>query len=189
MAFLRVDGTAEEQQLIQELIAVAREVVEHFTGRVFLSQTWKLTMDKWPSSDWRWAGPEVSYSCDTIPLERTPLISVQSVKYYPANGGAQATLSSSAYHVLTGPQPGVVVLKSTETWPDIFDRPDAVEVNFTCGYASAAAVPARMKHALRQTLLHAYDNRGAINIGNIVNELPFSLKSHLEGLRVGGYVA
>jgi uncharacterized phiE125 gp8 family phage protein len=202
MAYLRVtDG--DESVAIETSISVAREMVENFTGRAMLTQTWQYISQDWPrysaarislsdansvaieSSSWR------SYSNDSrsIFLDRTPLASVESVKYYPADGTAQTTLATSAYHVLTAPQPGLVYLKSAESWPAIADRPDAIEVNFTAGYATPDLVPAVQRQAVLLALSHVYENRGAINIGNIVNELPFSLKYMLESQRVGGWVA
>lgn len=180
LAFLRVDN-ADESPLIEALVSTAREIVEDFTGRALLTSSWRLTLGAWPDG----CGDDAS----TIVLARTPLASVESVKYYPADGSAQATLSAAAYHVLTGPKPGLLVLKSAQTWPSIYDRPDAVEVNFTSGAPDVASVPRTCRHAVMLLLSHLYENRGAINIGNIVNELPYSLKHLMESQRVGGWVA
>ncbi len=179
MAFLRVDD-ADEAPLIESLISVARQMVEDFTGRSLVEQQWKLTASEWPDE---------CHDGDEIALERTPLVSVESVKYYPASGASQATLSSDNYHVLTGPTPGLIVLSSDESWPDLYDRPDAVEVRFTAGASDVADIPPMCLHAVRLAVSHLYENRGAINIGNIVNELPMSLKYMLESQRVGGWVA
>lgn len=189
-AFLRVDDTDSETDLINALIVAARESVENFTGRALLSQTWKLTMDAWPEPTLYRA---LGVRCDdsrTITLERSPLASVTDVKYYPASGAAQATLDAATYyHVLTGPTPGVIVLKSDQSWPDLYDRPDAVEVTFVAGVSTAAAVPKLLRQAVLLQIAHLYENRTPINIGNIVNELPYSLKAMLESHRVGGWVA
>lgn len=174
MAYLRVDD-ADEKANIEALITVARGMIEDFTGRALLTQTWKLVLDEWPG--------------DTIELARSPLASVTSVKYYPASGAAQATLSAATYHALTGPTPGQIVLKDEETWPDLAARPDAVEVIFVAGNTSTEAVPAVLRHAVLFAVSHLYENRTPVNIGNIVNELPFSLKHMLESYRVGGWVA
>lgn len=187
-AFLRVDSDSDSD-VIEALITTARQIVEEATSRALISQTWQLIVSEWPSYC---SVPGCVISAEqqrTLTLARSPLISVESVKYYPASGAAQATLSSTTYHVMTGPMPGLVVLKVTEDWPDIYERPDAVEVNFTAGYANAAAVPKPLRHCVLLLLAHLYENRGAINIGNIVNELPFSLKYLLESQRVGGHIA
>lgn len=185
--FLRVDDSDEGAQ-IEQMIQVAREMVEDFTGRALMSQTFKLVQSDWPSTCGR------SWETDTkdasrISLDRSPLISVESVKYFPASGAAQATLSAATYHALTGPMPGLIQLKYGETWPDLYDRPDAVEVNFTAGYTTADLVPGVLRHAVLLALAHLYEQRQPVNVGNIVNELPMSLKYMLESQRVGGWIA
>jgi uncharacterized phiE125 gp8 family phage protein len=179
-AFLRVDST-DDEALITTLIITARQMVEDFTGRALISQTWKLVQSEWPSG--------CSDQGRMMELERSPLISVETVKYYPASGAAQATLASDAYLVLTGPAPGIVYLKSDQDWPDIYDRPDAVEVNFTAGHANAAAVPRPLYHAVLLLIAHLYELRGPVNVGNIVTEIPYTIKHLLESHRVGGWVA
>ncbi len=174
MAFLRVTD-ADESPQIESLITVAREMVEDFTGRSLLTQEWKLITSEFCGA--------------VIILDRSPLASIESVKYYPASGAALATLSAATYHALTGPMPGLIVLKSDETWPDLADRPDAVEINFTAGAATVDAVPSVLRHAVLLAVSHLYEIRGPVNIGNIVNELPYSLKYMLESQRVGGWVA
>ena len=180
-AFLRVDSSDDATE-IEAIIKVARQMVEDFTGRALLTQTWKFQDEEWPDADDD-EGPLV------LPLNRSPLATVVSVKYYPFDGGAQTTLDSSKYHVLTGPMPGQIVLKYGEFWPYLYSRPDAVEVEFTAGAASAADVPPTLRHAVLLLIAHLYENRAPINIGNIVNEIPYTVKHLLESHRVGGWIA
>lgn len=177
-AFLRVDSSDDATE-ISTLITTARQMVEDFTGRAIISQTWKYVSDEWPDAD-----DEDPFA---IALERSPLISVESVKYYPLDGGAQATLSSANYHVITGPLPGLVVLKYLQIWPYLYPRPDAVEVNFTAGYADADSVPKPLRHAVMLMLSHLYTHRAAVSAGSMV-EIPMSLKYIMESQRVGGWV-
>jgi uncharacterized phiE125 gp8 family phage protein len=182
-AFLNVDSS-DDETLIETLISTAREIVETYTARALITQAWKLVQPRWP--DGCYIGDVYA---EAIALDRSPLAAVQSIKYYPASGAAQATLSAAAYHVLTGPTPGLVVLLTTESWPALYDRPDAVEVNFTAGVATAALVPKPLRHATLLLLAHLYENRAPVNIGNIVNEIPFTIKHLLDCQRVGGMIA
>lgn len=188
MAFLRVDN-ADEAPLIESMIQTARELVENYTGRALFTQTFKLVMDDWPEEE---ARTRIHYYeilsnyRRYIALDRSPLASVESVKYYPASGAAQATLSAATYTALTGQMPGLVFLNSTETWPDLYDRPDAVEVNFTAGAAAVDAVPGVLRSAVLLALHNLYENRSPT--GPTMTELPFSLKSMLESQRVGGWI-
>lgn len=172
-AWLRVDSSDDASE-ITTLITTARQMVEDATGRALISQTWRLRQSEWPVA--------------VIELPASPLVSVESVKYYPADGSAQATLSSASYHVLTDAEPGLVVLKADYDWPDIADRPDAVEVNFTAGYADADAVPRTLRHAVLLLIAHLYENRSPVNVGNIVTEVPITIKHLLESQRVGGWI-
>ena len=81
-----------------------------------------------------------------------------------------------------------MVLKSDTDWPDIYDRPDAVEVNFTAGYADAASVPKILRHAVLLLISHLYENRAAVSNGQ-VTEIPYTVKHLLESHRVGGWIA
>lgn len=179
-AFLRVDSE-DDATLIESLISTAREIVEDFTGRALISQTWRLVSSEWPET--------CAINGDIITLDRSPLVSVETVKYYPSSGAAQKTLSSDSYHVVTGLMPGVIVLEDGYSWPDLAVRPDAVEVNFTAGYANAAAVPKTLRHCVLLLLAHLYELRSPVNVGNIVNEIPFTVRHLLESQRVGGWVA
>ena len=178
-AWLRVDSQDDATE-ITTLITTARQIVEDFTGRALLTQTWRLVASEWPEG--RFAGVE-----NVVQLPRSPLASVTSVKYDPENGGVQATFASSNYHVVTALTPGAIVLADGASWPDLAVRPDAVEVNFTAGEASAATVPAGLRHAVLLVLAHLYELRSSVNVGNIVNELPFSLRHLLESHRVEGW--
>lgn len=163
-------------------VSAARDYVEKHTGRALITQTWKLTQERWPHyCD--------AYGARTIRLDRTPLVSVTSVKYYPADGSAQVTLSSTKYIVVTASEPGVIFLKDGETWPDLACRPDAVEIVFVAGATDAASVPKGLRHAVLLLTSHLDLERAPVNVGNIVNEVPFGLRAFIESQRVGGWVA
>ena len=84
--FLRVDH-ATQDDLIDDLIAAARQRVEADTGRSLITTTWDLSFDAFPDER-------------AIVLPRLPLASVTSVTSYDADDTA-ATLSSSDYLVDT----------------------------------------------------------------------------------------
>lgn len=168
-AFLRLNVNTENS-LVSALLAVAREVVESFTGRVLAASGWRLATESWGDG--------------TIVIDRSPLVSVQSVKYWPADGSGQVTMGSGSYVVVTATTPGVIVMSDM---PALASRPDAVQTEFTAG--SPGAVPQSLRHAILLLVSHLFENRQPINIGNIVNELPFSVKHLLESHRVGGWCA
>lgn len=179
-AWLRVDSQDDASEL-STLITTARQIVEDFTGRALMAQTWRTVASDWPAESF--AGVE-----NVIRLPRSPLSSITAVRYFPEGGGAQATWAASNYHAFTATTPGMLVLADGASFPDIAVRPDAVEIEFVAGAATAAEVPAGLRHAVLLVLAHLYELRSPVNVGNIVNELPFSLRHLLESHRVEGWV-
>lgn len=178
-SYLRIDDEDQDTEVLR-LIATAREFVEEQTGRALITQTWRLTLDRWPT------GPGAASR--TIVLDRSPLASVTSVQYYPDGSGTLSTVDAADYHVLTPRDiAGRVILDVDSDWPDVDDRPDAVQITYVSGGALSTAKPI-LRQAVLLTVSHMYEHRGAINVGNIVNELPFSLKHLIESQRVGGWI-
>jgi uncharacterized phiE125 gp8 family phage protein len=93
---------------------------EHYMGRAIISQGWRVTLDTFP---------------DAIRLDRPPIVSVASVKYYDAAGLLQ-TLDLQDYTVDLVSEPGYVVPARGKSWPATDDRINAVMVDYTCGYGA-----------------------------------------------------
>ena len=209
LSYMRVESSAEDA-LIDLLIPAARDYVEQSTGRALITQTWTMTS---PTFNERQAsfpatvqafgitGPSYYYATlagvnpifgsewNAVTLDRTPLASVASVLYYPADGGAQATMSSSLYQVVTGGEPGRILPTLGNAWPSLADRPDAVQIQFTAGYgATAASVPALLRLAICSLTAWFYEQRQPVNLGNIVNQLPHALDAILLKYRVRGMI-
>lgn len=150
---LRVDVT-DDDTLITELIKAARQMVEGNTGRSLITQTWRLTLDKFPPND------------ESIQLERPPLVSVESVQYVDTAGATQ-TMATADYIVDTSHIQGEVALAYDETWPETRPQRNAVIVNYTTGYGAASAVPEILKGAIKLRLGDLFANREASIIGTI----------------------
>lgn len=139
-ARLKLTVAAEDTDL-EALIAEARALVEAETGRALLTQTWSLYLDRFPA----WT--------HEIRLPKPPLQSVAWVMYYDLSG-ALVTLDPARYWVATGAAPGRVRPVWNTVWPFTqYGRPEAVEVRFTCGYGTAAAVPREAKAAVKALCL------------------------------------
>ena len=152
---LRVDHT-DEDSLITILIQAARETVEQRTGRSLITQSRTIKLDRFPY-----------LNCIYIPY--SPLISITSIKYYDTTDTEQ-TLSNTLYWVDSNSGIPRVIIK--DTWPGIYDRPNAVEIIYSAGYgASGSNVPKPLKQAMYLILGHLYENRE--QVGDIRHELPF----------------
>ncbi len=168
-AHLRVTDTAEDA-LIDRLIAVARQAAEAHTQRAFLAQTFRLARDAWPD-----------VLCLSLP--RPPLVAVDAVRLYDADGNA-TVWSASSYSVDIRWTPGRLCLKSGWTWPAPGRRQGGIEIDFQAGYgANAADVPAALRQAVLMLVGHLYENREAI-AGETAIEVPAGAAALLAPYRV-----
>lgn len=167
---LRVSAD-DEDLLIADYIAAARGWAEEYTGRAFITQTWDVHFTRWP-------GPEGF----EIPLP--PLQSVTSIKYTP-EGVAQATLANTVYSVLTGVEPGRIVLKYDQDWPaDTLDVGLPIVVRVVCGYGASTAVPATVKQGLRWLVGHMMENREAVTMASLMpQQVPMTARWALDPVR------
>lgn len=120
---------------VTSLIQQARDFCSRWSERTLrLSATRTYATRNWPSDGWV--------------LRHPPVLAVSSIAYYDTNN-AQQTLASSNYHVnVTADGFGRIEWSADADRPSVYDRPDAVTVTYTTGYASAEVAPATAKAAM-----------------------------------------
>lgn len=172
-----------EYGLLSSLVEVAVDMVEDYTGLALTQNRYRWHSPVWPTDvadrlPWYQGRPAFS---GRVPLPRTPLVSVEAVKYYDA-AGVQQTVPTSSYSVDTVSTPGLVVLHTDFERPELPAqyRADAVTIDFTAG---TDVSPARARQAVKLLVSHLYDNQGAVSFSSPSN-LPYSLKQLLHSLRV-----
>lgn len=181
---IRVDaGDASQNAALTQFIQDAREDVELICRRALITQSWLMTMDKFPSpgmemSSANWYGPSWGISPGPLTVIRPdgktlyeimlplpPLQTVDSIKYWDPSG-VQQTLDPSAYIVDNVSEPGRVVPAVGTSWPSTQNRVNAVEVRFTAGYgADGSFVPAGIKQWMLMRVTDAFENREAVVMG------------------------
>lgn len=167
---LRVDAT-DDDALITSLIVAARQYAEAVMRRQLVTATWDLALDAWPVGD-------------TITVPLPTLQSVASIKYKDS-AGTEATMAATDYIVDTMQEPGRVVLAYGKSWPSVTLYPvSAVTVRFTAGYGAAATVPEAIRQAALLLIGHWYENREAVNVGNVVTPIPMAVDALLAPYRV-----
>lgn len=150
---LRISHTSENS-LIDAYINVARLFAEAFTKRQFVTATWLLKLDRFPTREIR------------VPLP--PLSSVTSVAYTDENGDAQ-TWSSALYQTDLSSEPGRIKPIEGETFPSTqLDTYATVTVTFVAGYGDASAVPPNFKHAIKLGVAEYFEFREPIVDGRIM---------------------
>lgn len=127
--------------LINSNIKAARMMVEEDTDRSLITQTWRVTLDTWPS-------------CEVIFLPRGPVQSVTSLKYIDTNGEEQ-TLNVSNYKVFK--KGDIARITPENSWPSIKDQKEAIEVVYVTGYGLEATVPAWAKEAIKAKATELYE--------------------------------
>jgi len=168
-AHLRVTDSNSDT-LISSLIKTARQHCENFTGRALASQTFELIMDSFPS---------------VIELPMPPVTSLIAtdcgIKYKDSDG-VETTLASTEY-IFYDSEPAVIVNAYGKSWPTFIPYPiGAVKVRYVAGYTTN--IPEPIKQAIMLLVGHLYENREAINIGNIINEVPFGVTTLLFPYRI-----
>jgi uncharacterized phiE125 gp8 family phage protein len=143
-AFARIDST-DDDALVTSLIASARHVVEGYTGRALINQTWTATLDFLPGA--------ITYE-----LSPRPISSVTSIKGINEDG-TETALTLPADIILDGAN-AAIGIKSTAATLSSDRTKNAFEIVFVAGYGAAAAnVPEWAKTAIKQLVAHWYENR------------------------------
>ncbi len=168
-AHARVDIT-DDDTLITALIVAARRWCEQFTRRAFITQTWELYLDGFPTE---------------FRLPYPPLQSITKIDYTDLDGATQ-TLATTEYTVDAKSEPGRVVEAWQKTWPATRDVPNAVIAEFKAGYGDAAAsVPEQAKLAIKMLVAHLYENRES-TAPAMIHSVPMATEHLLWPLRHWG---
>jgi uncharacterized phiE125 gp8 family phage protein len=167
-AFLRVDSDYDDDDsYITSLIGVATNVVEQFTRRRLITQTYNIYYDEFPPF---------------MDLQVGNVASVTHVKYYDTDNTLQ-TLDTSQYDVDIRVKPGRIYQAEDGNFPDTYERANSVEVEFVVGSA-ASDVEDAIKQAMYIVIGRYYENRQDVVMGTQVNELPLMVEHLLTPYRL-----
>lgn len=146
-AFLRV-GHADEDALIGDLIAGARQQIEALTGLALITQSWRETLDAWPLR-------RLSACGQAVRLMRCPLIGVDALRVFDPSGAARL-IDPAEYRVEPG-EPGRLIAVLPFTLPPPERPAGGIEIEFTAGFgAGANEVPAPLREAILQLVADRY---------------------------------
>ena len=164
---IREQSYNTEDTLLTSLTTTARKYCAGFQNRAYITQTWSLWLDNWPSGN-------------SVRIPLPPLQKINSVKYYGTDD-AEHTMSATDYFTDDKSEPGRLVLAYGKSWPSASLRPaNGVCIEFDAGYGDAAAdVPAEVKQAMLLLIGNWYENREATVTGIISREIEFAVRSLL----------
>jgi uncharacterized phiE125 gp8 family phage protein len=139
---LRVTGT-DENDIITNMIDSATYWAESYTGYKLLDQKWIYYLDKFPVGD--------------IVVPFPPLIAVTYVKYYNSSDVLTTLTEDTDYRVDIKSIPGRIEV--INSWPGSYDKVNAVEIKFQCGYAAASGIEEDIRSAILMRIGDLYENR------------------------------
>ncbi len=135
-AHLHVTGSTEDGY-IDTLVGAATHAIEtHIEGQIGAA-TWKLEMNSFMD----------------VNLPKHPVNTITSINYYDSNNATQ-TLATSFYNLYKDVRKSV--LEYGKNLPNVYDKTNAVEINFTTGYAT---IPDALKQSILIVLGSLYENR------------------------------
>lgn len=173
---LRVTHGAEDA-LIQTAINVAVEELDGphgWLGRSLLSRQLVLILDEPPPF--------------TVWLPGPPVTAIDAVEYRRRSDGTLVTVDAADYQsdLRDAGRPAKLWPSTAlKRWPTdvIEDEPDAFRVTYTAGYASAAAVPDRVKQWIKVRVGELYRDREGTTLNVVPTKLPH-VRDMLTNLRV-----
>lgn len=147
---LRIEHTAEDTQLatIVASVSAALDGPAGYLQRALTTQTWRAILREWPGGD-------------KIAIRLPPLQSVTSITYYDFANASQ-TLATANYSVqIPHGGAGWIEIDPLSSWPGVYDRPDAITIEFVAGYGNNATdVPQPVRHAALLMAGALYKGRG-----------------------------
>jgi hypothetical protein len=162
--WLHVDlADTSQDGVINGLISAARQRCESVTRRALITQTWRMSLDRFPglvavSPDYPgWEYLRLGSDGDprVIRCPKPPLASVTSIKYVDTTGTLQ-TLDPATYQVAKDGLIGRIFPAYGLYWPIIRPQAEAVQILFVAG---AAAAPEEIKDRMKAYVGHCFTRR------------------------------
>lgn len=146
--YLSEQDTAENA-LLDAFIASARDLVEVYLRRRLITQTVRVTLDR--------------FGCGGSSEVRLPIAPIQSVDQvqYLDDAGDWQTVDPAKYRLIASDEPNVLAPEYGMIWPVTRLDRAVVRIDLVVGYGDAGVkVPPRILQALRLQVAHMFHHRG-----------------------------
>ena len=176
--YMRLDTpSTADSAFITGLIKSARKYCENLQHRAYITQTWEMSLNKFPCA-YNDRLNNVKKS-DVIEIPMGNLQTVDSVIYTDSANVAHTLTENTDYIVSTRGVLGKISPPYNGLWPTSELAPlDPVVIRFTCGYGLAVAIPETIKQAMYMLIDYWYNNRDAA-AQTVSSEIAFSVKALL----------
>ena len=143
--YLKIDSSeASENDILTLLIGSVVDFFEKYTKRELLTKQFITYRDCW------------SYREE---LRRSKFVSLDSVKYYIDD--VLTVYATSNFYTTDESDFSMIVLKDDQSFPNIDDRLQAIQITFKAGYGDDYSdIPSDILLALRAHIAYMYVNRG-----------------------------
>ena len=158
---LRIDsGFTLDDTYITSLIKIAQDIVEKETSILLTEIELTYIADIWGGSyiDLGFSGNNVVH-VKYFDTSNTEVTLVEDTDYTVSNKDyINATLR---IYPVTG-----------KDWPDLYDKPDCINIKFDAGPSEALQIPEGLKQAMLLIIGRYYEMRNDVVSGTVVNEVP-----------------
>lgn len=165
---IEVENT-DQDGLLQLYLDAAVSHLDGYSGvlgRCLVEQTWRQDFDA---------------LCQDLRLPM-PALSVTSLKLVDT-AGEETVVAGANYELQHNGLGSFVRIADDYTSPVTLAETRGVQVTFVAGYGAAAAVPSKAKLAILLLVSHWYQNREAVNVGNITSMMPLAFDELMRPLR------
>ena len=155
---LREQTLAEQ---IRSAVQTARQHVENQLVRALMTQTWRLTLDRFPNGGGDYSG----HNWLDIPLPLPKYQGLTAFTYLDYAGVSQDMTAPGAwgYQLVSGGDTRQACLRPPIGlgWPvTLWNRSECVAITFTCGYGDTpATVPGPIRNAVKLAAQHLFEQR------------------------------
>ncbi len=174
---------ATETAYLSGLIKTAREYCEKFQNRAYITQTWEMTLSRFP---YEHTNPMTEYrKTDVIEVPKGSLQTVNSIKYTNSSGVVTTLVENTDYIVTKRGILGRISPPYGGIWPTATLYPlDPIVIEFTCGYGDGGEdVPVKAIQSMYMLISYWWDNRSAADV-SVPHEVDFAVKSLLSMDRI-----
>lgn len=162
--------TAEDNRL-DFFIKTATMFAQRITQRQLITSTWYAYLTKFPGSR------------KPLLINKCPVSAITAITYTDTVGESQ-TIDLTNYVKNYAAEPAIVQPKINYYWPTAANEEGNICIEFTSGYASAAAIPENVTAGIFIVCADLWANRESIVIGRSVNKIPFTAEQLFELERV-----
>tara|TARA_R110002020_G_scaffold159525_8_gene343432 strand:- start:1008 stop:1607 length:600 start_codon:yes stop_codon:yes gene_type:complete len=171
-AHLRVDFT-DDDTYIDSLCLAAKQTIENYCNVKLLRDTIIQYCDKWEDTKELYFSPSLNSAS----------LDVTKIKFYNSDNAVE-TWEDTNYTVDNFSAPATISLLGTASYPNLYNRANAIEVYYTCGATSAADIPDQLKQAGLILIGNMYENRQEIIVGRSVGSIPMTARYLMDPYKI-----